>query len=48
MPGTQTILVLSPHTDDGELGCGAAVNRFIAEGATVIYVAFSTLQRIVT
>lgn len=37
----QTICILSPHTDDGELGCGASVSRFIAEGATIIYVAFS-------
>ena len=36
-----TILVLAPHTDDGELGCGGAIAKFIREGKKVIYVAFS-------
>ena len=35
------ILVLSPHTDDGELGTGATIARFIEEGAHVCYIAFS-------
>lgn len=38
---TKTILVLSPHTDDGELGCGASMARFISEGSRVVYAAFS-------
>lgn len=36
------VLVLAPHTDDGELGCGATISRFIEEGASVYYAAFST------
>ncbi|HMG16533.1 MAG TPA: PIG-L deacetylase family protein [Saprospiraceae bacterium] len=36
------VLVLAPHTDDGELGCGATIARFIEEGAEVYYAAFST------
>ncbi len=36
------ILVLSPHTDDGELGCGGSIDKFIKEGNEVYYVAFST------
>jgi LmbE family N-acetylglucosaminyl deacetylase len=36
------ILILAPHTDDGELGCGASIVRFIEEGADVYYAAFST------
>lgn len=36
------LLVLAPHTDDGELGCGATISRFIKEGANVYYAAFST------
>lgn len=36
------ILVLAPHTDDGELGCGGSIARFIDEGKTVTYVAFSS------
>ncbi len=39
------ILVLAPHTDDGELGCGGTINRFCKEGSTVHYVAFSTCRR---
>lgn len=38
---SQNVLILSPHTDDGELGCGASISRLIAEGHTIIYVAFS-------
>lgn len=34
------ILVLAPHTDDGELGCGGSVARFCAEGKEVYYAAF--------
>jgi len=35
------ILILAPHTDDGEFGCGASIARFINEGANVYYAAFS-------
>ena len=38
------ILVLAPHTDDGELGCGGSISRFLDEGAIVYYAAFSTAQ----
>ena len=34
------ILVLAPHTDDGELGCGGTIAKFCAEGRQVYYVAF--------
>lgn len=34
------ILVLAPHTDDGELGCGGTIARFCAEGREVYYAAF--------
>ena len=34
------ILVLSPHTDDGELGCGGSMARFCAEGKEVYHAAF--------
>jgi LmbE family N-acetylglucosaminyl deacetylase len=39
------VLVLAPHTDDGELGCGASIHRFSTEGAEVFYVAFSICTR---
>lgn len=35
------ILMLSAHTDDAETGCGGSVAKFIEEGNTVCYVAFS-------
>lgn len=36
-----SILVLAPHTDDGELGCGGSIARFRSEGIKVHYAAFS-------
>jgi len=39
------ILVLSPHTDDGELGCGGAVSRFVEEGKHVTYAALSCCEK---
>ena len=34
------ILVLAPHTDDGELGCGASIAKFAAAGKEIFYAAF--------
>jgi LmbE family N-acetylglucosaminyl deacetylase len=45
MFGTQHILVLAPHTDDGELGCGATIARCIEKGLRVTYAAFSTCSQ---
>ena len=39
------ILVLAPHTDDGELGLGGTINKLIQLGKKVTYVAFSTAQQ---
>lgn len=36
------VLVLAPHTDDGELGCGGTISRMVEEGHQVYYAAFST------
>lgn len=38
---TMNVLVLSPHTDDGELGAGGTIARLAEEGAIVHYLAFS-------
>ena len=38
------ILILAPHTDDGELGCGGAIAKFIEQGKNVYYVAFSICE----
>jgi LmbE family N-acetylglucosaminyl deacetylase len=43
--GWQRALVLAPHTDDGEFGCGATMARLVEEGAEVRYVAFSIATR---
>ena len=39
--GWKRVLVLAPHTDDGEFGCGGTMARLVEEGAEVRYVAFS-------
>jgi LmbE family N-acetylglucosaminyl deacetylase len=37
----QRVLVLAPHTDDGEFGCGGTMARLVEAGVDVRYVAFS-------
>ncbi|PHN01473.1 PIG-L deacetylase family protein [Flavilitoribacter nigricans] len=44
MLANKKILILAPHTDDGELGCGGTIARAVSEGAQVFYVAFSTAE----
>src|SRR6185436_16699098 len=39
------IMVLAPHTDDGELGCGGTIAKLISEGKEVFYAAFSLCRR---
>lgn len=41
----KNILVLAPHTDDGELGAGGTIAKFIEAGAHVTYAAFSTAEQ---
>ena len=41
-PSVHTVLVLAPHTDDGELGVGGTIARLIEQGVQVYYAAFST------
>ncbi|MCK5608498.1 PIG-L family deacetylase [Candidatus Pacearchaeota archaeon] len=38
------ILILAPHTDDGEIGCGGSIAKFIEQGKDVFHVAFSTAR----
>lgn len=40
----KNILVLAPHTDDGELGAGGMISKCIESGSEVTYVAFSTAE----
>jgi LmbE family N-acetylglucosaminyl deacetylase len=37
-------LVLAPHTDDAELGCGATMSRLLEEGTDITVIAFSTCE----
>lgn len=39
------VLVLGPHTDDGEFGCGATIARFVEQGADVHYAMFSLCRQ---
>ncbi|NLW86780.1 MAG: PIG-L family deacetylase [Planctomycetes bacterium] len=38
---SKRMLILAPHTDDGEFGCGGTIARYIEEGWEAHYVAFS-------
>jgi LmbE family N-acetylglucosaminyl deacetylase len=39
------VLVLAPHTDDGEFGCGATLAKWSAAGSEIHYVAFSSCEQ---
>lgn len=39
------VLILAPHTDDGELGCGGTIAQYIDQGKDVYYVAFSICSK---
>jgi LmbE family N-acetylglucosaminyl deacetylase len=39
------IIVLAPHTDDGELGCGGTIAKLSGEGKEVFYAAFCTSSK---
>ena len=41
----RTALVLAPHTDDGEFGCGGTMARLVEQGVDVRQIAFSTASR---
>ena len=40
----KNILILSPHTDDAELGCGATISKLIKEGKKLWVAIFSTCE----
>ncbi|QOP41437.1 PIG-L deacetylase family protein [Sulfurimonas marina] len=40
----KNVLVLAPHTDDGELGAGGTITSLIENGVNVYYAAFSTAE----
>ena len=39
------VLVLSPHPEDGELGCGGTIQRLMAAGANCWYAAFTIAEK---
>jgi LmbE family N-acetylglucosaminyl deacetylase len=45
MQNKKRILILAPHTDDGEFGCGGTIAKMIEEGHEVFYAAFSACQQ---
>ncbi|MES2680987.1 MAG: PIG-L deacetylase family protein [Bacteroidota bacterium] len=40
----KTVLILAPHTDDAEFGCGGTISKLIEEGNNVYCVAFSACE----
>ena len=40
----KNVYVLSPHTDDGELGAGGTIAKLLELGANIYYFAFSTAE----
>lgn len=45
MVKAERIFILAPHTDDGELGCGGSIAKYVAAGSEVFYIAFSTCSQ---
>jgi LmbE family N-acetylglucosaminyl deacetylase len=41
---SKRVLVLAPHTDDAELGCGGTIARLLKDGADIFVAAFSTAE----
>ena len=39
------VLILAPHTDDGEFGCGGTIAKLVENGCEVHYAAFSACQQ---
>ena len=44
MKNPERVIILAPHTDDGEFGCGGSISKFVEEGKEVYYIAFSTAE----
>ena len=39
------VLIISPHTDDGELGCGGTIAKLIEEDKELFYTALSSCEK---
>lgn len=42
---SKPVLVLAPHIDDGEFGCGGTIAKLCESGTRVVYVAFSAAEQ---
>ena len=40
----QRVLILSPHTDDAELGCGGTISKLMSLGHEIYWICFSTAE----
>ena len=40
----KNILILSPHTDDAEIGCGGTIGKLARQGKNILWLAFSTAE----
>ncbi len=40
----ERVLILAPHTDDAELGCGGTIARMLKDGVDISVAAFSTAE----
>lgn len=41
----EKVLILAPHTDDGEFGCGGTMARLVHQGAEVHYAVLSSAEK---
>ena len=44
MLDVKKVLVLAPHADDGELGCGGTLSKLVEQGTMVYHVVFSICE----
>ena len=44
--GFDKVMVLSPHTDDGELGAGGTIAKLVENGSELTYFAFSAPKKV--
>ena len=44
MLNLERAIILAPHTDDGEFGCGGTIARLMENGVAVYYIAFSICE----
>jgi LmbE family N-acetylglucosaminyl deacetylase len=44
MINSAKFIILAPHTDDGEFGCGGTISRLLEGGAEGHYISFSICE----